>query len=119
VLKVKPGSHKSLEKQLAGRGERGQVKELRLKDDQGLEHYFAWANDLCLSDSAIDINVNYLLYEQTDKKGDVTRWTWITNLLLGARTVENVMRTGRSRWKIESVPQAHRKEVQYELTNCV
>jgi hypothetical protein len=28
------------------------------------------------------------------------------------------MRAGRSRWKIESAPQAHRKEVQHELTNC-
>src|SRR6266511_1016511 len=78
------------------------VKELRLKDDQGLEHYFAWTNDLCLSDSAIEINVNYLLYEQTDKKGEITRWTWITSLPLEARTVEKVMRTGRSRWKIEN-----------------
>jgi hypothetical protein len=102
VLNVKPDSHKSLEKQFAGRRERSQVKELRLKDDQGLEHYFAWTNDLCLSDSAIEINVNYLLYEQTDKKGEVTRWTWITSLPLEARTVEKVMRTGRSRWKIEN-----------------
>ena len=99
VLNVKPDSHKSLGKQFAGRRERGQVKELRLKDDQGIEHYFAWTNHLCLSDSAIDIN--YLLYEQTNKKGEVTRWTWITNLPLEARTVEKVMRTGRSRWKIE------------------
>ena len=102
VLNVKPDSHKSLEKQFAGRRASGQVKELRLADKQGLQHYFAWTNDLCLSDSAIDVTVNYLLYEQTDKKGKVTRWTWVTNLPLTARTVENVMRTGRTRWKIEN-----------------
>lgn len=102
VLNVKPDSHKSLAKQLAGRRERGQVKALQLQDDQGIEHCFAWTNDLCLSDSAIDVKVNYLLYEQTDKKGEVTRWTWITNLPLEARTVEKVMRIGRSRWKIEN-----------------
>ena len=48
------------------------------------------------------MTVNYLLYEQTDKKGKVTRWTWVTNLRLTARTVESVMRIGRTRWKIEN-----------------
>jgi Transposase DDE domain len=102
VLNVKPDSHKSLEKQFAGRRERGQVKELRLKDDQGAQHYFAWTAELSLSDSAIDVNVNYLLYEQTTLKGETTRWSWITNLPLAARSVEKVMRIGRSRWKIEN-----------------
>jgi len=55
-----------------------------------------------LCESAIDVSVNYLLYEQTDKQGKVTRWTWITNILLNARSVEPVMRAGRARWKIEN-----------------
>jgi hypothetical protein len=48
------------------------------------------------------IFVNYLLYEQTDKRGRVTRWTWITNLPLGKSQVEKVMGAGRGRWKIEN-----------------
>jgi Transposase DDE domain len=102
VLNVKPDSHESLERQFAGRKASGQVKELRLTDPQGIKHYFAWTNDLCLCESAIDVSVNYLLYEQTDKKGKVTRWTWITNIPLNARSVEAVMRAGRARWKIEN-----------------
>jgi Transposase DDE domain len=102
VLNVKPDSHESLERQIAGRKSSGQVKELRITDPQGIKHYFAWTNDLCLCESAIDVSVNYLLYEQTDKKGKVTRWTWITNIPLNARSVEAVMRAGRARWKIEN-----------------
>ena len=102
VLNVKPDSHESLERQFAGRRASGQVKELRITDPQGIKHYFAWTNDLCLCESAIDVSVNYLLYEQTDKKGKVTRWTWITNIPLNARSVEAVMRAGRARWKIEN-----------------
>jgi Transposase DDE domain len=102
ILNVKPDSHASLEKQFAGRRATGQVKELRQTDPQGLQHYFAWTNDLCLCESAPDVRVNYLLYEQTDKRGQVSRWTWITNLPLSARTVEPVMRGGRGRWKIEN-----------------
>jgi hypothetical protein len=102
VLNVKPDSHESLERQFAGRQASGQVKELRITDPQGIKHYFAWTNNLCLCESAIDVSVNYLLYEQTDKKGKVTRWTWITNIPLNARSVEAVMRAGRARWKIEN-----------------
>ncbi len=102
ILNVKPGSHASLEKQFAGRRATGQVKELRLTDPEGIQHYFAWTSDLCLCESATDVKVNYLLYEQTDKQGNVTRWSWATNLLLTQRTVESVMRAGRGRWKIEN-----------------
>ena len=102
VLNVKPDAHQSLFKQFAGRQASGQVKELRLRNERGMQHYFAWTNNLCLNESAIDIKVNFLLYEQTSPDGQVKRWTWITNLGLSARTVEKVMRAGRSRWKIEN-----------------
>lgn len=102
VINLKPDSHKSLERQFAGRRASGQVREVRLTDPQGNQHYFAWTNDLCLCESAVDVRVNYLLYEQTDKEGNVTRWSWITNLPLQASTVEEVMRAGRGRWKIEN-----------------
>ncbi len=102
VLNVKPDSHQSLGRQFAGRRESGQVSELRQTNAEGLQHYFAWTSGLCLCESATDVRVNYLLYEQTSTKGVVTRWTWITNLPLSARTVERVMRAGRSRWQIEN-----------------
>lgn len=102
VLNVKPDSHKSLFKQFAGREASGQVKELRRTDAEGVQHYYAWTKELCLCESATEIKVNFLLYEQTTPDGQVKRWTWITNLRLEARTVERVMRAGRGRWKIEN-----------------
>lgn len=102
ILNVKPDSHKSLMKQFAGRQSRGQVKELRRSDERGVEHYYAWTNDLWLCESATDVKVNFLLYEQTTAQGEVKRWMWITNLPLMTSTVEKVMRGGRSRWKIEN-----------------
>jgi len=102
ILNVKPDSHASLEKQFAGRRATGQVQEWSYTDAEGVKHYFAWTKGLCLNDSAIDVTVNYLLYEETDKKGVTTRWTWVTDLPLTKRTVEPVMRGGRSRWKIEN-----------------
>jgi len=102
VLNVKPDSHQSLVRQFAGRLASGQVSQLRRTDERGVQHDFAWTSGLCLCESATDVRVNYLRYEQTDTKGVVTRWTWITNLPLAARTVERVMRAGRGRWHIEN-----------------
>lgn len=102
VINVKPDSHESLFKQFAGRQARSQVKELRDTDEKGVQHYYCWTPNLCLCDSATDVTVNFLLYEQTNKDGEVQRWTFVTNLPLNTRSVEKVMRAGRSRWKIEN-----------------
>lgn len=102
VLNVKPDSHESLMKQFEGRKTRGQVKELQQTDEDGVQRDYAWTNELCLCESAVDVKVNFLLYEQTTPDGKVKRWMWITNLGLRANNVEKVMRAGRGRWKIEN-----------------
>jgi len=102
VLNVKPDSHQSLFKQFAGRQARGDVRELHQRTPDGVQHHYLWTSDLCLCESATEVKVNFLLYTQTTPDGEVKRWTWITNLPLRARTVERVMRAGRSRWKIEN-----------------
>ena len=102
VLNVKPDSHESLMRQFAGRQTRGQIKEFHQTDEDGLQHYYAWTDGLCLCESATDVQVNFLLYEQTTPDGKMKRWMWITNLGLRANTVESVMRVGRGRWKIEN-----------------
>ena len=64
VLNVKPDSHESLFKQFAGRQARGDFQQLRQTDADGVQHYYAWTNELCLCASAPDVKVNFLLYEQ-------------------------------------------------------
>ena len=62
--------------------------------------------------------MNYLDYWEIGKGGKEYHCIWITDIALSRETVEPVMRGGRARWKIESAPQAHGKEVQDELTDC-
>lgn len=102
VINVKPDSHQSLFKQFAGRQSRNQVKELHYTDEKGVQHYYCWTTNLCLCESATDVAVNFLNYEQTTTNGEVQQWRWITNLPLNIRSVEKVMDAGRSRWKIEN-----------------
>lgn len=69
ILNVKPDSHASLEKQFAGRRATGQVREWRCTDNAGVQHSYAWTSGLCLHDSAVEVTVNYLRYEETDATG--------------------------------------------------
>ena len=102
ILNVKPDSHKSLFKQFEGRKSSGQVKSYSTVDKAGTTHYYEWTHQLWLCESACDVRVNYLFYEERKVNGEVKRWTWITDLKLSQRTVEKVMRGGRARWKIEN-----------------
>lgn len=102
VVNVKPDSHESLFKQFAGREARGDVRYLEQTTPDSVPHRYTWTNQLCLNDSAVDVHVNFLRYEEIRPEGQRTTWTWVTNLPLTQRTVERVMRAGRSRWKIEN-----------------
>ena len=102
IINVKPDSHKSLFKQFEWRRRSGQVKSFETTDEKGRQQRFSWTSNLYLCDSAADVVVNCLWYEEEDAKGKITRWTWITSLDLERRTVEKVMKAGRARWKIEN-----------------
>lgn len=102
VVNVKPDSHESLFKQFAGREARGDVGRLVQTTPDKVQHRYTWTSQLCLNESALDVPVNFLRYEEIRPDGTVTTWTWATNLPLTQRTVERVMRAGRSRWKIEN-----------------
>lgn len=102
VINVKPDSHESLFKQFAGREARGDVGRLTQRTPDDVQHRYTWTSQLCLNESALDVQVNFLRYEEISPGGEVRTWTWVTNLPLTTRTVERVMRAGRSRWKIEN-----------------
>lgn len=98
ILGIKPQGNKTLFKAFEG-NER--VKSFS-RTEKDIKHKFEYLNNLPLNSSKAEIRVNVLHYEQTDKDGKTTRFSWVTNLELSAKTVEQVMLMGRSRWKIEN-----------------
>ena len=56
-----------------------------------------------------------------NKSGKIksNKFKWVTDTVVSNNNVIELSNTGgRSRWKIESAPQAHRKEAHYGLRNC-
>ena len=103
ITSVKPDGNKYLFG-LVGRLEgQGKVNDYELEEGRYL-HRFRYVNNLPLNTDNRDIKVNFLDYRQVDKKGQEPErhFSWITDFDLSKSTVYKVMRTGRSRWKIEN-----------------
>lgn len=101
IINVKPDSHKKLFARFEGRKIRNQTHLLTFTE-QGITHRFEWSNNLPLNGSDPTLRVNFLHYQQTDKKGKKTTFTWVTDIKLSANRVRAVMKAGRARWKIEN-----------------
>ena len=102
IVNIKPDSHKSLFTAFEARKTRGQCKVRKWTDKKGTIHRFEYANNFALNNSAADVRVNVLKYEQIFVNGQIKRFTWATSIQLHAQNVERMMKIGRSRWKIEN-----------------
>jgi hypothetical protein len=101
VLGIKPDGNKSLFKCFDEQPPSHRVKKFSYLE-KGVNHHFKYVNNLPLNGTNAQLRVNVLLYEQTDKKGKTTKFSWVTNLVLDRKSAVEVMRIGRSRWKIEN-----------------
>ena len=63
---------------------------------------YKFVNRIPLNESNSEIEVNFLEYWETDPKGKVQHFAWITAIPLTKETAELVMRGGRARWRIEN-----------------
>lgn len=75
-------------------------REIAIKDGKK-QQIFRYANKLPLNDRHADIEVNVLEWVEKTKEQE-KRFCWITNLTLSDKTVEQIAKGGRARWKIEN-----------------
>jgi hypothetical protein len=98
ILGAKPGDHKELfhwVKSVA-------CKEHTVVRNQ-IEHRFKYVNQVPLNFANIDLNINFLEYEEKNiKTGKVQHFSWVTDLELNKDNVYEIMRGGRARWRIEN-----------------
>jgi len=100
ITNIKAKSHKTLFRQFESRQKTKQThKYQQIIGD--IHHSFEYVNNLVLINNG-EVNVNFLRYSQTNKKGKTTTFNWLTNLKINKKNVCQIMRAGRSRWKIEN-----------------
>lgn len=100
ILGVKPGDHTYLFTYVAQAHRAAKTTEFEYQID-GITHRFCFLNDAPLNESNLDVRLNFLEYWEI--KGDKTQhFTWVTDFTITQNNAFDLMRGGRSRWKIEN-----------------
>jgi hypothetical protein len=66
-----------------------------------IKYKFKYKNNVSLNASNLDEKVNVIFFEET-KKGKPTKFSWITSHKVTKKNIMEIMKAGRTRWKIEN-----------------
>jgi len=102
ILGIKEGDHPYLFEHVAAAERAGRVRYYEREDaETGLRYRFRFVSDLPLNETNADLWVNFLECWEWD--GDkVQHFSWVTDLRVHKGTVNQIMRGGRARWRIEN-----------------
>jgi hypothetical protein len=102
IIGVKEGDHAFLFQRLRAADEAGRTQHLtQLDSDTGILRHYRWHHQVPLNESNPDTLVNVLEYWEIHE-GTLQYFSWITDLPLTPDIVDDIMRAGRARWKIEN-----------------
>ena len=104
IFTCKPSSHKTLYEYLKG----VECESLTISKPlpgKGLRQYrYRWFNEVPIRDGDTALKVNWLSLEISDPKGKIkpSKYSFVTDLAVGAENIESLVRCARARWKIEN-----------------
>jgi len=106
LFTAKEEAHRYLYEEIASLEKLGEVKSLERQQWDGKTHKiwrYRWANEVRLRNEDESVNVNWVEAILTDEDGKQRfRTAFITSHLVTEKNVEEVVRAGRTRWKIEN-----------------
>jgi hypothetical protein len=106
IFVAKPKSHKYLYEELESLQKLGELQEVKRSQWTGKEHRYLtyrYINHVALKDSENSIKVNWVEITITNEQGKITFHTaFITSYLITDENVEELVKAGRCRWKIEN-----------------
>jgi hypothetical protein len=107
ILVAKPDDHKIMMEWIAEQRQLGEVKTKRVEDEKGRVHVYEWINQVPLNGKGDSILVNFFSYRilTPDENGErrVTfKYSWVTDFEVTSYRIEELVRSGRCRWKIEN-----------------
>jgi len=100
ILGVKEGDHDFLFDYVETAHQAGQTTEYE-RTVNGITHRFRFINQVPLNASNQDVLVNFVEYWEVDGN-KIQHFCWITDLTVTQSNVFQIMRGGRTRWKIEN-----------------
>jgi hypothetical protein len=108
ILVAKPDDHKIMMEWIGEQKQLGEVKIKRVDDDKGRTHVYEWINQVPLNGNEDSILVNFFSYRilipdsSAGEKKVTFKYSWVTDFEVSSQNVEELVRAGRCRWKIEN-----------------
>jgi hypothetical protein len=104
ILVAKPKDHTELFARVDAAVEAGTIATYHYTDrSTGVIHCYRWLNQVPLNASHPDLLVNFLEYWEIDPTFQVQYSnSWVTHFPCNRRTVVEIRRGGRTRWKVEN-----------------
>jgi len=97
IVGVKPGDHKFLFNLV----KTASCTEYSHQTTDGKTHRYRYINQVQLNNSH-HFNTNFVEYWETDKNGQEQHFSWISDIEITNDNVYDIMRGGRSNWRIEN-----------------
>jgi hypothetical protein len=69
---------------------------------EGIERTYRFMGNVPLNDTHPDLLVTAIYLTETNKKGEITHWSWVTNLKVSRQNIKRVVDVARARFKIEN-----------------
>ena len=103
IIGVKEGDHAHLFEAVRGHEENETMGGRIERDEKGnVTRIYRFVNDLELNKAHPDLKVNFIEYVEIENNRVRCRFTWITDLEITESNCRDIVRGGRSRWKIEN-----------------
>lgn len=102
ILVAKPSNHKYMFDIINKYDELDKVSELEIQDKDGTIRFYSYINNIPLNENNQDLLVNVLEYWEFKEGKQVYHNTWVTDFELCQENVYQIMKGGRSRWKVEN-----------------
>jgi len=102
VLVAKPTDHKALFQCVEELESLQGVEHMELIDQKGRRHRYRWVNQVLLNASANADHVNFFEYWLIVDQKATYHNSWVTDQQVGKHNVVELVKAGRSRWKIEN-----------------
>lgn len=102
ILVAKPGDHKTMMQWVQEQKQMGEVSSLEYKDHKARVHVYEWINHMPLNASQDTPWVNFFQYRIIVKGKTTFKNSWVTDIAIHKDNVEQMVKGGRARWKIEN-----------------
>lgn len=103
IIVAKPTDHKVLFEWVEDFKKLGACTHWEVKDIKGFRHVFDWCNEIPLNGTKDAENVNFMEYSEFNKSGERTYHnTWVTDFTVSKKNVAQLVKGGRTKWKIEN-----------------